>query len=315
MAVPLKDSIDRKSPERQAAIAKEGQRMIEEETKKATEQQVRVLAPSLIAGRSPLGIVPTTFDECYRLAKLLSQSTLVPKDYQGKDADCCVAIMQGLELGLSPMAALGSIAVINGRASIWGDGALAVVRASGLVESFSETEENEVATCAIKRRGEAAPIVRTFSQEDAKKANLAGKTGPWTQYPRRMRQMRARSWALRDGFADVLKGLYIAEEAQDIPMRDVTPRSAALAVPDDIPDESATVATTVSEAESSQDEMISNVPLYLQRLGEQLAGAADEILFIECWQAHEELVEAGRLPKEAVQVARGLYDEHGKRFA
>jgi hypothetical protein len=36
-----------------------------------------------------------------------------------------------------------------------------------------------------------------------------------------MLKMRARAFALRDGFADVLGGMYIAEELQD--MRDVTP--------------------------------------------------------------------------------------------
>ena len=53
--------------------------------------------------------------------------------------------------------------------------------------------------------------------DDAKRAGLLGKKGPWTEYPQRMLQMRARSWALRDGFADVLKGLSVREEAQDIP--------------------------------------------------------------------------------------------------
>jgi hypothetical protein len=39
--------------------------------------------------------------------------------------------------------------------------------------------------------------------------------GPWTQYPRRMLQMRARGFALRDAFPDVLRGLVTAEEAAD----------------------------------------------------------------------------------------------------
>ena len=191
------------------------------------------------AGAKALGIVPQTFEECYRMAKLLAISGMVPDSYRDKPDACCVAIMQGLELGLSPIAAVNSIAVINARPSVWGDGALAVVRASGLVESFKETDDGEMATCTIKRRDEAEPIVRTFSMKDAALAGLAGKAGPWKSYPQRMRQMRARSWAMRDGFADVLKGLHIAEEAQDIPMRDITPstpaRQALLDVPD-IPD-------------------------------------------------------------------------------
>jgi hypothetical protein len=56
-----------------------------------------------------------------------------------------------------------------------------------------------------------------FSVADAKRAGLWGKSGPWTQYPRRMLQLRARGFALRDAFPDVLKGLVTAEEAQDYP--------------------------------------------------------------------------------------------------
>ena len=45
---------------------------------------------------------------------------------------------------------------------------------------------------------------------------LIDKKGPWQQYPYRMLQMRARSWGLRDGFADALKGMQVREEIEDI---------------------------------------------------------------------------------------------------
>lgn len=276
-------------------------------------QPSKAIAPSLLAaGNKALGIVPQNFDDCYRMAQLLAQSEIVPKDYRGKPADCCVAILQGLEVGLSPLAALNSIAVINGRSAIWGDGALAVVRASGLLETFSETDENNTATCTIKRKGEATPTVRTFSQEDAKIAGLADKAGPWKQYPKRMRQMRARSWALRDGFADVLKGLYIAEEAQDIAMRDITPRQAALAVPDDI---EAEPAATVSEAEDNQEGLIANEDVYLERYRDQLETAETRELYDEVVAAHEELVEAGRISREGQSKAQSINEDCAKRWA
>ncbi len=68
-----------------------------------------------------------------------------------------------------------------------------------------------------------------ISKEDAKKAGLWGKAGPWSQYPKRMLQMRARSFALRDKFADALSGLIMAEEAQDYTtISDVTPKAQTL---------------------------------------------------------------------------------------
>jgi hypothetical protein len=108
---------------------------------------------------------------------------------------------------------------VNGRPSVYGDAALAVCKASAVCEYVIESIEGDgdqmVATCTAQRRGYPQPTVVRFSVSDAKKASLWGKTGPWSQYPRRMLQMRARGFALRDAFPDVLKGLVTAEEAQD----------------------------------------------------------------------------------------------------
>jgi len=62
--------------------------------------------------------------------------------------------------------------------------------------------------------------------EDAKRAGLWAKQGPWTAYPKRMMQMRARGFALRDAFPDVLKGMITAEEAQDY-QEETKPRQVA----------------------------------------------------------------------------------------
>ena len=163
------------------------------------------------------GLLPTTLDEAWRLSTILADSGIVPKDFKGKPNDVFVALNWGIEIGLAPMQSLQSIAVINGRPSVWGDAALALVRGSGSLEYITETQTDTAATCKIKRKGEPE-VTATFTVQDAQKANLWGKTGPWTQYPKRMMQMRARSFALRDLFTDVLKGVGIAEEEKDKPI-------------------------------------------------------------------------------------------------
>ncbi len=189
----------------------------------------------LAAGGMPQSIVPKTFEDVYRLARVFAATALVPKDFQNNPEACCVAIMAGLDLGLTPMTSLQSIAVINGRPSLWGDTMLGVVRASGLLEAMKEEDDGATAKCTVKRKGDTDPVVRTFSVEDAKRAGLSGKSGPWTQYPHRMRQMRARSWAIRDAFPDVLRGIASAEEMQDVtPMKDITPPPSVPAL--DLPD-------------------------------------------------------------------------------
>jgi hypothetical protein len=184
--------------------------------------------PTLQAGGSVKAIVPQDFDGAWRIATAVTKAGMAPKGLDTPEK-AMVAIMHGMEVGLTPMAALQSIAVVNGRPTIWGDGAIGLVRGSGKCEWIKERIDGEgdamVAVCEVKRKGEADAIKATFSVADAKKAALWGKAGPWQQYPKRMLVMRARAFALRDGFADVLRGLGIAEEVQDTPavMRDITP--------------------------------------------------------------------------------------------
>jgi hypothetical protein len=152
---------------------------------------------------------------------MLASSSMVPKAYQGKPQDVLVCVQWGYEMGLAPMQALQNIAVINGKPSVYGDAAMALVQASSVCEDVEEFFENEgstnpVAVCVAKRKGRK-PVIAKFSVEDAKRAGLWGKQGPWSAYPKRMMQMRARGFALRDAFPDVLKGMITAEEAQDYP--------------------------------------------------------------------------------------------------
>lgn len=159
---------------------------------------------------------PQNFEQALTFSNYLADSDLVPKDFKGKPGNCLIAMQWGAELGLKPLQALQNLAIINGRPALWGDAVIALVRSSPVCEYVIETDDGHTATCKVKRRGEPEQI-RTFSVDDAKAAGLSGKQGPWTQYPKRMRQMRARAFALRDVFPDVLRGLPVAEEVMDTP--------------------------------------------------------------------------------------------------
>ncbi len=159
---------------------------------------------------------PQTFEQALTFSNYLADSDLVPKDFKGKPGNCLIAMQWGSELGLKPLQSLQNLAVINGRPALWGDAVIALVLSSPVCEYVTEDDDGHTAYCRVKRKG-APEQVRTFSIDDARAAGLSGKQGPWTQYPKRMRQMRARAFALRDVFPDVLRGLPVAEEVMDIP--------------------------------------------------------------------------------------------------
>ena len=185
---------------------------------------------------------PTNMTEAMEFSKFLASSTHIPKDFQGNPNNILVAIQWGYEIGLAPMQALQNIAVINGRPSLWGDSMIAVCKAHPDWRGISETyiEEEDKAVCLVKRNvhGEIEETRSEFSYKDAQRANLTNKPGPWKNYPKRMLQLRARGFALRDAFPDAIKGLITAEEAQDYPEkkepRNVTESSNDTNMIDDI---------------------------------------------------------------------------------
>ncbi len=188
----------------------------------ASTKEVKAMAAPSMVGMS---IMPTTWEQLYRYANMIAESDFAPKDYKNKPANVMLAMQMGQEIGIKPLQAIQGIAVINGRPCVWGDSALALIQSSGLLEEFCETfdAKTNTATCSVKRKGNPHKTVQVFSLDDAKSAGLVDRSPVWKSYPRRMCQMRARGFALRDGFADVLKGLILAEEAQDVPAVDVGP--------------------------------------------------------------------------------------------
>lgn len=163
---------------------------------------------------------PQTFGELVQFADRAARSSMVPAAYRAKPDDIVLAVQMGSEIGLAPMQALQNIAVIGGRPAIFGDAMSGLCRQSAVCDDIEEWFEGDgdslTAFCKATRSGKK-PVVQKFSVADARNAGLWDKTGPWKQYPRRMLQMRARGFALRDAFPDVLRGLISAEEAQDIP--------------------------------------------------------------------------------------------------
>lgn len=186
--------------------------------------------PSLAAGGTVAAIIPTTFEECYRLGKAFHAAGMAPKGLNSPEA-CMGVIIAGAELGLPPYMSLQSFANINGRTSIWGDAVPALLWSHGF--KLKEWMENSdpaypdamVAKCIVTRP-DGTEIEGEFSVGDAKEAKLWTKDGPWQTARKRMLKMRARGFAARDGASDVLRGMHLVEEVQDYEEFDEAPAKA-----------------------------------------------------------------------------------------
>lgn len=156
------------------------------------------------------------YDASMAYLEKFCESSFCPNAYKKKPAEAYIACTYGATLGLSPFVSLRKIAVINGQVTIMGEALKGLVLP--FCKSFEESinEETGVATCRIVRKGNSAPIVAKFSWEDAQRAGLTNKE-VWKQYPYRMLMNRARGYAIRDAFPDILNGVISREEAQDYP--------------------------------------------------------------------------------------------------
>ncbi len=172
--------------------------------------------------QKPYQLVPTNLNEAMEFAKAIAKSDLAPKDFKDKPDNVFIAMQMGAEVGLSPMQAIQNIAVINGRPSLWGDSMLALCQVHPDFEGIQEYfDEKGTAVCIVKRKG-YEPHTQTFSLQDVTLGKMDQKPGPWQTSRKRMMQMRARAFALRDRFADALRGLAMAEEAMDLEPINVT---------------------------------------------------------------------------------------------
>lgn len=228
-------------------------------------------------------IVPVDFEQAWRLATVFAASgDMVPKVYRENPNAACMAIMWGMELGISPIQAIQGIAVIGGKPAVWGDLLLAIcVTSPKFVDLLEEPVLEGTAVVAYKataKRQGRSDVVRIFTMADAAKAGLLTKDGPWKTYPQRMLQMRARSWALRDQFADALRGIASADEMQDVIEGEFTAqatqreRAAAAREPIREPQPKAAAPAETSDLRNSANSATVSLPAPEPDLLGQLAG-------------------------------------------
>lgn len=202
------------SEEGQAAIEALVAKHLTEHQKRNPDMHVAVIEEPAV--QNALSNNPTfqKFEIAKRIAHTLAQSTLVPESYFGRANDCFVAINMGAELGLEPFQAIQSIAVIDNKPCLYGDGLIGVVRSSPLCLWIEESGDDKSATCKTQRKGDPNPITATYTMDDAVRAGINNKPN-WKKHPKRMLQMRARAYCLRDAYPDLLKGLGVVEERID----------------------------------------------------------------------------------------------------
>ena len=178
----------------------------------ASDAPVAEFVPAVSKARLPTIPSPTNWTDLMAFCEGLAKSSLIPTNFRDKPADLAIAISMGNEVGLHWTHAIQSMAVINGRPSLWGDGALAVCMAHPDFVSIDENESDDTKGVTIIARRGMPPRRYEFTLEMARAAGLLSKD-TYKQHQGRMLQRRARARCMADTFPDALKGIGLADDA------------------------------------------------------------------------------------------------------
>lgn len=167
--------------------------------------------------KQELALVPATFDQALRMAEQLAPSTLLPEALRKRPADVLLTIMAGQELGLSPIASIRGIHIIEGRPAVSADLMVALVKRSPLCVYFREVSSDDtMAIYETQRKGDP-PQRASFTIEQARRAKLLDRgrdpsMNNWNRFPAAMLRARAKSALARSVYEDLLFGCYTPDE-------------------------------------------------------------------------------------------------------
>jgi len=153
-----------------------------------------------------------------RQAKLLSDSTFLPQHYQGKPADCLVAIQWAQRSGRDPLELLQNSYVVHGTPALKTSYMIALVNRSG---PFDGPIRFEVHGSGADLYAVAYGLIDGERYEATASMEMA-KTERWTKNPKygsmpeHMLKWRAATFLIRLYAPEALLGMSTVDEAQDM---------------------------------------------------------------------------------------------------
>jgi 5'-3' exonuclease len=166
-----------------------------------------------------MSLQPRTGEEAYHMAINLHVSKIFSKKFESPEAIWTVMLL-GREHGLSMLAALQSMHMIEGKVEMSAELIVAKILRSGVAKYFTlvETDEHH-ATWETHRQGEVAPLRMSFSVKDAERRQIFtvkdgkrwtgnGKVSQWEKMPDVMCMWRCATKLARAKYPDVCRGLY-----------------------------------------------------------------------------------------------------------
>jgi len=163
-----------------------------------------------------------TFEHAQRVAKMLSQSALIPKEFQNNIQNTMIALEMANRIGASPLAVMQNLYIVHGKPSWSSTFIIAAINSSQRFEPlrFDVTGEGDNLKCIAwttekgkEHRIEGPPVTLKM----AKAEGWVDKTGSkWKTMPELMIRYRSAAFFGRLYTPEIMMGMQTKEEIMDI---------------------------------------------------------------------------------------------------
>lgn len=236
------------------------------ENKEITTQASRLL----VSSDDPVtGILwdSAKFEHLQRVAKMFSESGMVPEVFKKNPAACAVGLQLAQQLQVSPFMLFQKLYVIQGKPAIEAQLAIAVANQRGVFTApieFVFSGDNAKKTRACTARAVLSktktPVEITIDWSVVEGEGWSKKGGSkWLTMPDQMFRYRSAMWLIRTYCPEVLFGMYSADELDDMRIIDITPQKTGKP-PMTIDDAFATMSGSSGLVEDAQPETSDTAP-------------------------------------------------------
>ena len=162
-----------------------------------------------------------SFNIASRASKAFASSSIVPKEYQGSEANCLIAIDMATRLGISPLMVMQQLYIVNGRPAWSSQFLAAMINNSGKFKTPIQYEldgEGDDLLCyawVLNKNGEkiTGPIITMQMAKDEGWVNKNG--SKWKTMPEVMIRYRAVSFFARLHCSELTMGFYTDDEIRE----------------------------------------------------------------------------------------------------
>jgi hypothetical protein len=189
--------------------------MVQEQAKEIVSAPQNELAPTSVWTDQ------AQFNQLARAAKMLSETNIIPQNYQGKPQDCFVAIEMATRMNISPLVVMQNMYVVKGKPSWAGQACTMLINSCG---KFKDVKHIYTGKKGTDERGCYVSAVRISDGVELNGVevtiNMAKAEGwtsnpKWRNMPELMLAYRASAFFARVYCPEALMGVQTYEEVID----------------------------------------------------------------------------------------------------